>query len=780
MRYLVFVILALPSLYYLTSFLPYLIKLSDFVRGRVDASRYLGQWEFLSTLGALLVLGVLAGILSTGTDRTFDYRGIDLFVLGSWHVVFVASPLFLMGLFQIIVSSEGISFTALGRCAFHMLMLVACFHIWSLYSSIPLTTVVYHTPEIAADPQVLGDHSVPAKARPLYVVIHGLSGHKAMDPTCDLIRHFDPDCEIIKLKYLRHSPLASRLLPMGTSNWDAFQLSREIEQAVDRYDSKGNFSEIHLVGHSAGAVLIRKAYLIGSGACSEINVSLPPGTEPKVSNWTNKVRKVVLLAGLNRGVQISGTRPADMSAIKHFAMWCGVYVSEMAGVGKFVRDLETGAPMIANLRLDSIAKHAKGNPLAGKVEIIQILGDIDDIVSFEDSHDLASVDELPSATFKTYKMTGTGHNEIVRLAIPPRDDESQAVADNEPRAELHRGRILQQALGLPRLGNEARVATTLKSDAEMEQYVVRSAQASDVTVSHVVIVLHGIRDYGRWSSTFVDELAAPNRQVENPRYGYFGLGSFLIGSAREKYVKWLMDEITELRAQYPNATFDFVGHSNGTYLFAKAISDYESLRVRHVVFAGSVVNHGYDWGKLLPENRNQVQHVVNITADKDWVVGLFPRAFEVLHYRQAYWQPIGAAGYTGFAAAEKHPDFVTQFQIHGEHSAFHDIIPLISSYLSNPPGGGRLDKEAERAQAETLRTSARQLKQVAESHYPKADASPGLWGLLQYWCFSLLVFLAIIAGVITIGIFVVQPARQYAFQVAVLYIGVVIWLLQRL
>ena len=285
MRYLVFIILALPSLYYLASFVPHVTKFWDVFRGRFDAGRYLGQWEFLSTFLALILLALLAGILSTGTERTFEFRGADLFVLGSWHVVLICGFLCLMGLFQIIVSSEGIPFTALGRSAFHLLMLIACIHIWSLYSSIPLKTVIYHDGARIQDPHVLEDQSTPKKPRPLYVVIHGLGGHKAMDPTCDLIRHFDPDCEIIKLNYLRHSPLASRLLPMGTSNWDPFQLSRQIEQAISKHDSGGNYSEIHLVGHSAGAILIRKAYLIGCGACSELTVNLPPGAPPKVSPW---------------------------------------------------------------------------------------------------------------------------------------------------------------------------------------------------------------------------------------------------------------------------------------------------------------------------------------------------------------------------------------------------------------------------------------------------------------------------------------------------------------
>ncbi len=68
---------------------------------------------------------------------------------------------------------------------------------------------------------------------------------------------------------------------------------------------------------------------------------------------------------------------------------------------------------------------------------------------------------------------------------------------------------------------------------------------------------------------------------------------------RRSKVEWLMDQYTENLALYPNADFSFVGHSNGTYLLAKALLEYPACKFKNVVFAGSVVNKNYDWGTLV-------------------------------------------------------------------------------------------------------------------------------------------------------------------------------------
>jgi hypothetical protein len=116
-----------------------------------------------------------------------------------------------------------------------------------------------------------------------------------------------------------------------------------------------------------------------------------------------------------------------------------------------------------------------------------------------------------------------------------------------------------------------------------------------------------------------------------------------------------MDEYTENRARFPRAvTFDYVGHSNGTYILASALRNYKTLKVEQVYFAGSVVPKHYTWRELA--DRGRVKHVANVVAAGDWVVALFPRFFEQI----ADWrgvQPvrgpldIGSGGFRGFQDA---------------------------------------------------------------------------------------------------------------------------------
>jgi hypothetical protein len=127
-----------------------------------------------------------------------------------------------------------------------------------------------------------------------------------------------------------------------------------------------------------------------------------------------------------------------------------------------------------------------------------------------------------------------------------------------------------------------------------------------------------------------------------------------------------MDEYTENRARFPHArTFDYVGHSNGTYILASALQNYKTLEVGRVFFAGSVVPKHYAWVPLADDNR--VVHVANVVAAGDWVVALFPRFFEQI----AEWRglrphrgllDIGSAGFRGFEDAKDAKKRIENFQ----------------------------------------------------------------------------------------------------------------------
>ena len=130
-----------------------------------------------------------------------------------------------------------------------------------------------------------------------------------------------------------------------------------------------------------------------------------------------------------------------------------------------------------------------------------------------------------------------------------------------------------------------------------------------------------------------------------------------------------MDRYTAAKARYPRARFHYVGHSNGTYLLASALKEYPAVRFDQVVFAGSVVHTGYRWSELQPEDqpeeRWQVQKVLNFVATADWVVAFFPKAFEVLGI-----QDLGGAGHDGFTEASDSVRIVESDRyVQGGHAA---------------------------------------------------------------------------------------------------------------
>jgi pimeloyl-ACP methyl ester carboxylesterase len=148
-------------------------------------------------------------------------------------------------------------------------------------------------------------------------------------------------------------------------------------------------------------------------------------------------------------------------------------------------------------------------------------------------------------------------------------------------------------------------------------------------------------------------------------YGYFPMLPFLLPTRRRAKVEWLMDEYTEALARYPKANFYYVGHSNGTYLLARALEDYSSVHFDRVVFAGSVVRRRYDWARFMRPNRNtQVNSVLNYVATRDWVVAIFPKAIQTLKL-----QDLGSAGHDGFGGPGA-GTFVHQIEyVQGSHGA---------------------------------------------------------------------------------------------------------------
>lgn len=417
---------------------------------------------------------------------------------------------------------------------------------------------------------------------------------------------------------------------------------KEIDDAWERKsETRKPYQRVILVGHSMGALYARKVYAAACGARAaapfepELAARLEALGAPSLDKqrpWADKVDRLVLLAGMNRGWSISH----HMSLTNAAAMTVGTWVGKAMGVfgqPPIVFSARSGAPFITQLRLQWLAmrkdlperpnKDAGGTavrclkkPALGEACVIQLLGTVDDMVPPDDNVDLITGND-----FIYLDVSRSGHKNVIEMAAGDKDA--------EPRAETFRTAMLEYDF------------------SSIAQRPVGKIPQPNKQIKDVVFVIHGIRDEGYWTQKIARRIAnkarngdVPVLATETSSYGYFPMLSFLQPGARQEKVEWLMDKYTEAKAEYPDAAFSFVGHSNGTYLLAKALDDYPAVKFKHVVFAGSVVHKKYDWSK---SGTARVDRVLNFRASTDWVVAWLPNALQEVGI-----QDVGSAGHDGF------------------------------------------------------------------------------------------------------------------------------------
>lgn len=464
--------------------------------------------------------------------------------------------------------------------------------------------------------------AVTAPAHTLAVVVHGVAGRSSIDGLVELVRSQLPQADCAVLDYDARP----------WSNTDPFAVANVLEQELHALaDRDTPYREIVLIGHSAGGAILRKAFVWGHGQEQDRDRF---GRRQRRA-WVGRVVRIVMLAGINRGWSVE-QRPANMTLPKLVLLRVGLVLARLLDIGRFTRGVYRGAPFIADTRVQwlrvarsqAVASGAQAFP-----QVIQLLGDEDDLVSKEDGMDLVA---SHGTLFRT--LSQTNHRDIAEVVANRRDPGSD-----------ERARKIAQAL----VGDLA----GLEPDAPSPE-----VPAEQREVTRVIYLLHGIRDYGRWTEVLRDELEQRLKArgevpaVVNLKYGYFPLLPFILYQDRQRNVRRFMDEYTENIARYPNAEMavDAVGHSNGTYILASTLVRYRTPRLGRVFFAGSVVPQHYPWAELADAGR--VKSVVNVVATQDWVVAIFPKLFEQiadwLRRRPTQgWLDIGAAGFRGFLDA---------------------------------------------------------------------------------------------------------------------------------
>ncbi|MGO1001976.1 hypothetical protein [Lysobacter sp. CA196] len=498
---------------------------------------------------------------------------------------------------------------------------------------------------------------VEERSRTLVVLLHAY-------------RHNTARLESVRTLVLGAWPEAEIYCPeLPTSTWsmaDPNLIVATLLAEVDRKYAQAQmdatpFRNIVLVGHSIGGLLARKLYVV---ACGEVEgapfeadfkpASADDAALVSARPWAACVSRIVLLAGMNRGWRIS----------HHLGIWQAILLrlGSIAGhAGRLVGRREPlifafrcGAEFITQLRIQWLLmrRHssgasretqgvagAAGRP--GSAMTIQLLGSRDDIVAPEDNVDLVS-----GGDFVYLDVPHSGHRDIIEMADPI----------------LGAARTRAFLLALQGSGEELQREAVVPSD---ERFA-----APDESIERVVFVMHGIRDVGYWTHKIARRIKqrAGDRlatwATETSSYGYFPMLPFLFPWYRRQKVEWLMDQYTEALARFPNARFSYVGHSNGTYLLARALELYPCCRFERVVFAGSVVRRNYDWRRFLGGARPRIGGVLNFVATGDWVVAFFPKFFQFFGL-----QDLGSAGHDGFLLSQPDAGVSQVTYVKGGHGA---------------------------------------------------------------------------------------------------------------
>jgi pimeloyl-ACP methyl ester carboxylesterase len=461
--------------------------------------------------------------------------------------------------------------------------------------------------------------------------------------------------------------LPASLFSMTDPNLIVSDLLTQIDQEVKKAeDAERPFEEIILIGHSLGALLARKVYVVACGETSSApfeDIYRKSSLEPvEERSWAKKVKRLILFAGMNRGWRVS-----HHISLKRAPLWmlgsgiCHI-IHIFTGRWPLIFTIRRGAEFITQLRIQWLRMQQRaGTPkelnkknssaFQGNALTIQLLGSIDDMVAPEDNVDLVSGKE-----FIYLDVPYSGHADVVDLTDTRKDF------------------VTCKTYGDHRKDKFLLALTSAKEKLEKEGVIPSDENFTEANydVQNMVFVIHGIRDAGYWTHKIARRIKERARYLaqqklinsstewatETSSYGYFPMLPFIFPWYRRQKVEWLMDQYTEALARYPKANISYVGHSNGTYLLAKALEIYPCCHFENVVLAGSVVNQGYPWQSLMEKHHEEhaeqeqkphrkqeprVKAILNFVATRDWVVAFFPKLFQIFQL-----QDLGSLGHDGF------------------------------------------------------------------------------------------------------------------------------------
>lgn len=450
----------------------------------------------------------------------------------------------------------------------------------------------------------------------------------------------------VRRVYPESDILAPRLPFHLTSLADPNDIAQMVVDAIDEV-FVARYKAIMFIGHSMGAIIARRVWALAHGMTTTTEID-PAAAKP----WATSIKRIVLTAALNRGWRTSTALDPVNRLIWAFGTAWGNFMryNPIHKAEPVIMAFRQGAPFLTLTRLQCLELEARLG--SAQPIVVQLLGTSDDYVAPTDNVDLAT-----GANFFYLEVPGATHRGIVDL-----DEGFAGIAAAKFRRAIagNKQHLTKGALKLEEVFD--------LHSGTIDDYDVANPNSPSATVTDVVFVIHGIRDRGFWTHRLARAIKSYAREHDREcrtvtsTYGYFAMGPFLLPWVRRSKAEWLLDQIVSARSLYPRARFSYVGHSNGTYLLAKALHLCPAVRFEQVVFAGSVVRTDWDWQHFI--GVKQVKAVLNYVATGDWVVAVFPSGLQ-----RGLGADVGGAGHLGFQPPPL-PSSVSNLEyVKGSHGA---------------------------------------------------------------------------------------------------------------
>lgn len=420
----------------------------------------------------------------------------------------------------------------------------------------------------------------------------------------ELLKKCIPGCDLVSYKY------------WGSywSGQDPDVLAADLESTIARAVENKSVPCLYLVGHSYGALLLRRAILNDM-------------EKEEKARWHRRVNGAILLGGANRGFLPYNVLWKSAAAVARLFQ----FLPSPWAMGQLALKGLRGSNWVTVLRMTWI-KRRDTVPFT-----VQIRGTKDSLVGPHDSLDVTL-----SPKSAELVITGVGHKDLALL------NRNNLAAVSTP---------LEKTITAAREAIDAGKATPEPSHSQPH---------------HVVFLIHGIRDFAEWHEDLAEtirKVAYGNLQtveVEPISYGYFSALQFLIPLARRRCARAFLDRYVQCYARKPEARFSVVAHSNGTFALTCAMEQNQAVEISRILLAGSVLYRKFNWSRLLGE-RSEKTRVRNECATQDWPVGAI-----CWFLRMVYWRRLGTSGVYGFKGSFVNSSNVT-FLINNWRAGGHSV-----------------------------------------------------------------------------------------------------------